>query len=78
MKVIKVELFFVDFDGVGVEGARDVIETARYPNRCVSPVVLSVEGRDIGPQADWHDDHPLNRADSCADEIKRLFAEGQS
>lgn len=70
MKVHKVTLFVLDFDKLGADGVRDAIELARYPNHCIGPSVLDVQTREIG---DWSDDHPLNRSDTSAPEIKRLF-----
>lgn len=71
MNVIKVELFFVDFDNVTAAGTRGVLESVNYPNDCINPRVISIDSRDIG---EWSDDHPLNRSSTSADEIKRLFA----
>ena len=56
MKVTKVELLIVDFDELGEEGIKSVIENARYPNRCLIPEVKSMKTVDV----DWSDDHPLN------------------
>lgn len=72
MQVHKITLYVVDFDRVGGTGAAEAIETARYPNRCISPNVLSIETREIG---EWSDDHPLNRGELATDEIRRLFGE---
>lgn len=71
MKIHKVVLTIIDFDEVGADGVKEVIENARYPNRCISPHVRSVETRDIG---EWSDDHLLNKRDTAEAEIKRLFA----
>lgn len=57
MKIHRVVLFVIDFDGLGAEGVRAEVARVRYPNDCVSPKVMSVETWDIG---EWHDDHPLN------------------
>ena len=69
MKVFKIELFIIDFDEVGEEEIKDIIENTRYPNRCISPDVMKVESRDIL----WHDSHPLNLTDKCDAEYERLF-----
>jgi hypothetical protein len=68
MKVYRVELMVIDFDGLGEQGIVEVIENARYPNRCISPDVKAIDGREIGA---WSDDHPIN-IDSDA-EYRRLF-----
>lgn len=71
MKVHRITLTVIDFDELGADGVREVIENASYPNRCVSPSVTTVETRDIGP---WSDDHPLNNRSTAAAEMARLFA----
>jgi hypothetical protein len=69
VQVHKIELFVVDHDGLGGEEVRDVLENARYPNRCIYPRVLSVDTRDIV----WSDSHPLNRTSTADAEVERLF-----
>lgn len=58
MKAYKVTLSIIDFDNVGEDGIKDVIEMQKYPNRCISPKVIDVESAELG---EWHDDHPLNK-----------------
>jgi hypothetical protein len=70
MKVYKVELMVLDFDGIGAEGIKDEIENTKYGNRCISPEVKGCEERDIG---EWSDDHPLNHRDKSDAEYRRLF-----
>lgn len=70
MKAYKVEILVVDFDGIGRSEIADVIECARYPNRCINPEVMAIEERDVG---EWHDNHPLNLPDSTKAEYERLF-----
>ena len=70
MKVHKVESYIVDFDDVGEENIKDMIEDARYPNRCISLKVIKIATKDIG---EWNDDHPLNRRSTAEAELKRLF-----
>jgi len=70
MKVYKLEVLVIDMDELGPQEIQEVLENARYPNRCISPKVLSVQGREIG---EWRDDHPLNQRDTYQAEIKRLF-----
>ena len=57
MEVHKIELIVIDFDAVGAKGVKEVIEHSRYPNRCISPDVRSIDTRDCG---EWTDKHPLN------------------
>ena len=70
MKVYKIEVLVIDFDQLGGEGIKDVIENARYPNHCINPEVKSIEERDIG---EWSDDHPLNHNSTCNQEYHKLF-----
>jgi hypothetical protein len=70
MQVIRLEVVVIDFDGLGADGVKAEIEDARYPNRCISPIVQKVEVRDIGA---WSDSHPLNFTSSTEAELSRLF-----
>ena len=70
MEVHKVVLYVLDFDNIGADSVTSELENARYANRCISPNVLSVQTVDIG---EWDDGNPLNRSDTCTEEIKRLF-----
>jgi hypothetical protein len=70
MKAYKIEILVVDHDEVGKADIVELIENVRYPNHALSPVVLSIIGRDIG---EWHDDHPLNQTKGIAAEVKRIF-----
>ena len=70
MKAYKITLFVIDHDNSGPEGITSALQTARYPNRCISPAVKSIEERDIG---EWRDDHPLNLRSTCEAEYTRLF-----
>lgn len=74
VRVHKIEVLVIDFDDVGADGVREVIETARYPNRCINPRVQRVETREV----EWSDDHPLNLAASCDDAYRELFRVGPS
>lgn len=71
MKVYKVVLSIVDFEQMSEQQVIDTIVCARYPNRCISPSVQSIESRDIG---EWRDDHPLNRKSTAEAEFERLFS----
>jgi hypothetical protein len=72
MKVIKVVITIIDFDNVGINAVKEIVENAVYPNRCISPTVISIEERDIG---EWTDEHPLNKVDQYQEEIERIFRE---
>ena len=68
--VYKVELAIIDHDEIGGDEIKEVLENTRYPNRCISPEVLTVEEKDIG---EWYDEHPLNYRDTAKQELARLF-----
>lgn len=68
-KVHRVTLLIVDHDDLGIEDVRDVIENARYPNRCIAPRVMASETREV----EWSDEHPLNRASTEAPAFAELF-----
>ena len=70
MKVHKITISIIDFDEVGEEDIRDIIENTRYPNHCISPDIKKFETRDIG---EWDDEHPLNQTATCDKEFERLF-----
>lgn len=74
MKVHKVELYIVDFDEVGGQNIREIIENVSYPNRCISPNVVEIQTRDIGP---WDDEHPLNKRATATEEYRRIFKEAR-
>jgi len=74
MKAYKIELLVIDFDGIGEEEIKSVIENAKYPNRCISPDVKSIECADIG---EWDDDHPLNSSLTSDEEYNRLFGDNK-
>lgn len=59
-KILKVTLMIVDRDGVEEQpgGVAAVIENTKFPNRCISPHVVSVEARTVI----WGDNHPLNKS----------------
>lgn len=69
-KVYKVELLIIDHENWGEREITNIIENTRYPAHAISPEVMAVEMREI----EWgDDDHPLNFADTCEAEFKRLF-----
>lgn len=69
MKVFKIEIMVLDFDGVGADEVKYLIENIRYPNRAISPKVKNIESREVV----WSDDHPLNRADTEEAAYRDLF-----
>jgi hypothetical protein len=69
MKAMKVELLILDFDGLGEEEVKQVLENARYPNRCISPDVKGIKSVEI----EWSDDHPLNKYATCERAYRDLF-----
>jgi hypothetical protein len=64
------KILIVDHDEVGEEDIKTLVEDVKYPNRCLSPTVLSIVGKDVG---EFDDDHPLNDTRTIPDEVKRLF-----
>ncbi len=68
-KVYKVTLMVVDHGDIGEKELRSVIESTRYPNRCITPSVFDVQTKEV----DWDDDHPLNDARTSRDEFRRMF-----
>lgn len=70
MKVYKIELMFIDFDDLGQEETKDLLENVRLPNHIVNPDVMSIEERDIG---EWDDNNPLNCPSTATSEFRRLF-----
>lgn len=74
MNVYRVLLTVIDFDELGADGVRETLECTRFENGCIRPSVQSTETRDIG---EWSDDHPLNHSETQADELSRLFDDGE-
>lgn len=69
MKVYKLEIIVIDFDGLGADDIKETIENQKYPNYCISPTVRSMDCREV----DWSDEHPLNNTTTADAEYKRLF-----
>jgi len=67
VKVMKIEIMVLDFEGEGEEAIKDTIETSRYMNAEVKSI-KSVE-------VDWTDDHPLNNCGTSARAYIDLFAD---
>lgn len=70
MQVHKIEIMIIDFDEVGAEGIKEVLENTHYPNRCIDPCVKSIKTVEI---REWDDDHLLNRRETAEAEYQRLF-----
>lgn len=70
MKIYKVTLSILDFDELGEDEIQSTIENIKYPNWCISPKVMSCEGKEIG---EWSDDHVLNISATHKEEFNRLF-----
>lgn len=70
VKAYKITLLFIDFDEVGKDEAKYLIESARLPNHIHPGTVMSIEEADIGP---WHDDHPLNKLTQMAQAFAQFF-----
>jgi hypothetical protein len=64
-------MLVVDHDDIGFKGITDVIENTSYPNRCISPTVLSTQIKRV----EWRDDHPLNMIPTMIAEANRMFGE---
>lgn len=47
-----------------------VLENTKFPNWCISPCVMIIEGKDVG---EWSDDHPLNGTNTVEGEYNKLF-----
>jgi hypothetical protein len=58
MKAYLLTVLVIDHDKIGEAEVKSVLEDARYPNRCIGPLVQNIETFDIG---EWSDDHPLNQ-----------------
>ena len=72
--IYKIELFVVDHDDIGADEIRDVLENTRYPSHCISPSVLTIEGKYVGA---YDDSRPLNNTDTRQKEVNRLFTKWQ-
>lgn len=68
-KVHKVTLIIIDDEQLGEEEISAIIENQKYPNHCISPLVYSIDTKEI----EWNDDHPLNKKDTYKIAFKNLF-----
>lgn len=73
IRVYKIELMVVDHDDVGPQDVAVLIETTRYPSRCIAPRVMNVDERAV----EWTDEHPLNSARGWQAAFRALFASGR-
>ena len=71
MNVYKVELMILNFDDLNEQDVTAVIENQKFPNRCIDPIVMRIESRDIG---DWHDEHVLNDLSEQESAFNKLFS----
>lgn len=69
VKVHRIVLLVVDHDNLGIEDVKSVLESTRYPNRCIAPKVMQTETREVR----WSDEHPLNASKTRDDAFYRLF-----
>lgn len=70
MQVHKVTLIVFDFDKIGAESVKKVLENTKYPNHCINPKVESIQSKDIG---EWSDEHPLNKRATYKQALANLF-----
>ena len=63
MKIHRIVMYVIDFDGLGAQGVKDELENTRFANDCISPQIGDIQTRDIG---EWHDGHFLNKRGSEA------------
>lgn len=73
MEAFRVVLLVVDHDGLGMDAIKKEIENVRYPNRCINPSVMLIQGVDIG---EWEDANPLNFTSTQHAEFHRIFPDG--
>ena len=69
-KVHRLVVCIIDHDNLGPEQVAEVLENARYPNRCINPDVVSIETAEV----EWSDDHPLNMRGTSKAAFAELFA----
>lgn len=70
MRAYKITLLFLDFDEVGPQEAKALIENARLPNHINPGKVMEMQEADI---SEWSDDHPLNKRATMASAFAALF-----
>ena len=75
MKAYTITLLFLDFDEVGPQEAKALIENARLPNHIHPGMVMETQEADIG---EWSDDHPLNKRATMSEAFRSLFDKGNN
>jgi len=73
VKVFKIEIMFIDFDQLGEEEIRLLIENTHYPNHIIAPSVSKMESIEV----EWSDDHPLNNSRTWKRAFNELFRLGR-
>ena len=71
MKIHRIVLYVIDFDGLGADGVKQELENTRFANDCISPDIAEIQTRDIGT---WSDEHPLNKRATADAAREALFA----
>jgi hypothetical protein len=67
--VYKMTIMVIDFENMGEDGIKQVIEGCKY----ACPDVLQSESRDV----EWIDEHPLNNSTKSREAFYALFAAPQ-
>ena len=75
MRAYKITLLFLDFEDIGPQEAKSLIENARLPNRIDPGTVMDLQEADIG---EWSDDHPLNKRATMFEAFRSLFDKGNN
>lgn len=70
MKAYKLEVLIFDFDDVGGNDIKEIIENTKYPNYCIRPHVKSIISADIG---EWSDNHVIHKRGMDDIEYKKVF-----
>lgn len=74
MRAYKITLLFLDFEDVGPQEAKSLIENARLPNHISPGKVMDLQEADIG---EWSDEHPLNKRATMSEAFHALFAKNK-
>jgi hypothetical protein len=64
-RIVRIELYVVDFEDRGVKSIVDEIES--FQDGLCNVVETQVK------TVDWSDDHPLNHNDTCLSAYQKLF-----
>lgn len=68
MRVYRLEVMVIDHDCLG-DRVMEELESARFPNDCMSPQVASRDSREV----EWSDRHPLNLRSKWVAAFRELF-----